>query len=159
MGTIRPYLLIMLLFVIFGCNNLAAPQGPGGQGRSEEYDSGVEEFNCAARGRFFENRSMDCDVARMREEALSKIDKRDCRKKGGTIRGVGMFGLPTCVIPFSDGGTPCSDNSECQGNCTIYDERKPDSMRDTASCEFNNDWNACYATVVGGVDQGVQCWE
>jgi len=152
-------LFVTILFVCYGCSHSLTPQYAGEPEETEEYDTGYEAFNCGARGRFFENPSLDCQIARDREKALAKIDKQECKRNGGTIRGTGMFGMPFCFLKFSDGGTPCSDSSECQGSCTIRDERKPEGLRETASCEFNNDWNACYARVIQGVEQKVECWE
>jgi hypothetical protein len=64
---------------------------------------------------------------RMRAKSLADIDKQKCARDGGTIRGVGMFGLFTCVIPYADAGKACSDTSECRGTCVAPEGAKPGS--------------------------------
>jgi hypothetical protein len=60
---------------------------------------------------------MEHAVARSRAAELAKIDPEECRSKGGTIRQVGIFGMPSCVTPLPDAGKPCHSNDECNGMC------------------------------------------
>lgn len=44
---------------------------------------------------------MEKSLAQSQAAALAKIDQEQCRADGGFVRGVGMFGTPACVKPFS----------------------------------------------------------
>lgn len=41
----------------------------------------------------------------MRAEALKEIDVSACQKSAGKIEGVGIFGTPSCVIYYPNGGS------------------------------------------------------
>lgn len=66
---------------------------------------------------FFSDLSMERSIQNMRREALAKIDVNDCKSKGGIIRGVCMFCIPACIIPYADAGKNCTDSSQCKGLC------------------------------------------
>lgn len=62
------------------------------------------------------------DAAKMSErraEAFRQFDKAACAAKGGVVKGVCMFGFPSCVVSYSDAGKSCSNKSDCQGNCEV----------------------------------------
>lgn len=98
---------------------------------------------------------MQCDAAKMREEALTKFDFDGCKKKGGYVDGGGMWGLPYCKIEYADGGKPCTDNSQCQGKCTIELGYSPERTEPT--CQTDNSWDGCRSEVVDGVIQPSYC--
>jgi len=50
-------------------------------------------------------------------QAMNARQERICPAKGGEIIQRTNFRLE-CVWPSSDGGSPCSDSSQCQGYCT-----------------------------------------
>ena len=99
---------------------------------------------------------MQRGVEHSRATALAKIDQAQCLAEGGSVRGVGMFGTPTCVKPFPDAGKICSDKSECQGLCKAP-ESSVIGSRSTGTCQKDtHDVYGCYnkierGTVVGGV--------
>ncbi|GAB1597159.1 hypothetical protein [Lysobacter claricitrinus] len=65
----------------------------------------------------FRDYRMQRSLAVSRAASLAKIDPEECRRKNGTIRQVGMFGTPSCVVPLPDAGKVCRSNSECAGFC------------------------------------------
>ena len=93
---------------------------------------------------------MQKSLDRSRAAALTKIDQEQCRAEGGTIRGVGMFGAPACVKPFSDAGKICSDKSECQGLCKARESEVVGSLS-TGTCQRDtHDIYGCYNKVESG---------
>src|SRR5688572_30739460 len=60
-----------------------------------------------------------------RAKALAEIDQDACRRNGGHIGGVGMFGMPTCLIPNADGGKACTDSSQCLGKLCLQTDDSP----------------------------------
>lgn len=60
---------------------------------------------------------MKRSLEKMRSEARKKIDVDACLALGGKVEGIGMFGIPSCVVYYTDGGKTCADNSECEGDC------------------------------------------
>lgn len=89
---------------------------------------------------------MEKDLRKMRAEALKKIDVEECEKSGGKIEGVGIFGIPSCVVYYPDGGKPCKSESECEGMCF-----SPDNTSATAICERSeHDRFGCYSAIENG---------
>lgn len=85
------------------------------------------------------------------------VDKAACEAQGGTVRGVGLFATPACVIPYPDAGRICSDKSDCIGMCKadpgtiVGDSTAGTCQRD------NRDVFGCYLEVERGVAVGGMC--
>jgi hypothetical protein len=105
--------------------------------------------------------SFESGIQRHQAKEWSRISKGDlavCRSKGGTYKGVGIFGTPSCVIPYSDAGKVCRDSSDCVGKCTIeLDQTKGESQRTSGFCEADNAHFGCFAEIVNGVEQPGIC--
>ena len=93
---------------------------------------------------------MEMRVEQYRADALSQIDQRACLARGGAIRGVGMFAMPACVIPFADAGKSCSDMSECLGKCIVYNGDLPEGAPSTGTCQHDDHLDGCWAEIVDG---------
>lgn len=120
------------------------------------YETGFESENCERI--LLENPDdMDCGVAKMRKNALAKMDVDDCIKRGGYIAGDGMFGLPSCQFDYSDGGKACRDNDECEGRCTL--EYGLDPAQTSPTCTKNSRWAGCYSEVIKGDVQPAICYD
>ena len=89
-------------------------------------------------------------VETWRREALEKIDVQACTERGGTVRGVCMFGLPACVVEYSDAGKTCSDSAECEGDCRLQESRLPIGTKTTGFCTENNDPCGCWSQIEDG---------
>lgn len=96
-------------------------------------------------------------VEKMRNEALAEIDVEACEANGGTVRGVCMFGIPACVIPFSDAGETCSDSSQCEGVCWIENSFPAVGSEATGTCTANAQDCKCGVEVIGGKVAGGLC--
>ena len=59
------------------------------------------------------------EVEQERQARLEEIDVAACEEAGGSVVGVCMFGMPACVLPYSDAGKVCTDGSECEGMCVV----------------------------------------
>src|SRR5262249_6278598 len=51
------------------------------------------------------------------EQRPTSAETRACAARGGTIEPVCMLGELMCVVRYRDGGKPCSDKSDCVGEC------------------------------------------
>jgi len=49
---------------------------------------------------------------------LYDFDRVNCYKQG-KVRRVGQWGNQYCVTVYSDGGKPCENSQQCQGNCIV----------------------------------------
>jgi len=67
----------------------------------------------------YEEGRMDRSLERARSARLERIDSEQCSREGGTVEGVGMFGMPACVHEYSDAGKGCSNGLECEGSCFV----------------------------------------
>jgi len=67
--------------------------------------------------------SSDRSKTRLSRATTTPKDKVTCEAQGGKWGPLGGFRNQTgCNIPYSDGGTTCSDSSECQGRCIFEDQ-------------------------------------
>lgn len=84
-----------------------------------------------------------------------------CANQGGTVRGLGMFGTPTCVLPYVDAGRPCRGNDDCLGKCRLdAPESAPIPAVGTevkGRCQVDTDDFGCYTTVENGKAEVTFC--
>jgi hypothetical protein len=97
------------------------------------------------------------NLKRMRAEKLAQIDIEECERNGGYVQGVCMFGIPACIIPFSDAGKPCSDSSECEGLCWNEDWGLRQGDKAAGQCTANAQECKCGVEIRGGVVDGGIC--
>jgi hypothetical protein len=86
---------------------------------------------------------------------VGEAERAACSGRGGSIRGVGMFGTPSCVIPYADAAKACRDKSDCQGRCIMElghpgepDLKPGDDL--TGQCQKDTALFGCYAEIVDG---------
>jgi hypothetical protein len=108
---------------------------------------------CSAWSDFRTHRSLE----RTRAEKLAQIDIEECERNGGHIQGVCMFGLPACIIPFSDADKPCSDSSECEGLCWNDDWGLTQGTEAEGKCTANAQECKCGVEIRGGIVDGGIC--
>jgi hypothetical protein len=89
----------------------------------------------------FRDARMHAGAERARAEALARIDQPACRAKGGQVSARGMFGLPTCVVPFADAGKACSNKIDCDGRCLAGESDLPIGTAATGQCQRDD---ACF---------------
>ena len=85
-------------------------------------------------------------------------ERAACAAVGGTIRPAGLLGYESCVQAYADAGTPCSDSSQCIGQCLnsaeLVDFGTPVS---TGQCEATDSGFGCMQEIVGGVADAALC--
>ena len=97
------------------------------------------------------------NLERVRAEKLAQIDVEECERNGGYIQGLCMFGMPACVIPFSDAGKPCSDSTECEGLCWNDDWGLAQGVEAIGKCTANAQECKCGVKIRGGMVDGGIC--
>ncbi|MBO9717066.1 MAG: hypothetical protein J7507_09710 [Pseudoxanthomonas sp.] len=85
------------------------------------------------------------------------VDRAECAARGGTVRSVGMFATPACVIPYPDAGKACSDASECQGVCMAEAGAVVGDFAIGTCQRDNRDVFGCYHEIEKGVVVGGMC--
>jgi hypothetical protein len=100
---------------------------------------------------------MDQEVEAMRKKALREMDVYGCLMQGKVVAAVGMFGTPSCIGIYSDGGKICNDSSECQGACTSADVIK-EGTKTTGFCRRSEiDGFGCFNVITNGVAEHAIC--
>lgn len=62
-----------------------------------------------------------------------------------------MFGMPSCIDLYSDGGKKCDDSSKCQGEC-ITKEFIDEGAGSSGFCQGSGvDVFGCYNTIHNGI--------
>jgi hypothetical protein len=78
-------------------------------------------------------------------------DRVTCGEHGGTIQKVCGAGYEACVAPYTDGGEPCSDSSECLGRCTVpASQGIIPAGKNKGTCQETNIPCDCYQEVLHG---------
>lgn len=77
-------------------------------------------------------------------------DAAACLAKGGVIRPVCLSQTLQCVIPYPDAGRPCTDRSQCKGECRAVSPRSGQGARAKGVCQANNDPCGCRTLIIKG---------
>lgn len=93
----------------------------------------------------------------------ASLDAGACRAQGGEIRRIGRLQSPTCVIRYADAGKPCTDGTQCQGDCRADANLQPPAIgaptpgRTPAApdatrgrCAADSDPFGCYTRIENG---------
>lgn len=83
-----------------------------------------------------------------------------CEALSGSFRPDGRLGASHCVITYSDGGKPCSDDADCKGDCRGKVE--PAAASEAAAkapglCQQTTSRFGCYSTIRNGRAEGTIC--
>lgn len=108
--------------------------------------SAVMLAGCAAMG------SSPRPVGRLSVEALEQ-----CLRSGGQPTEIGI-GHEGCVRPATDGGTLCTDNSQCQGRCDAP-FRTPKDTPASGTCSATVGMLGCVNVVLDGNASGEYCFD
>jgi hypothetical protein len=90
------------------------------------------------------------------EPRATRLETQQCNARGGTIQPVCMLGKLACVVPYRDGGKPCSDKRDCTGQC-LYEGPDPAPPNAAGSCQRTNDPCGCRAAIHHGRVQPRVC--
>lgn len=83
-------------------------------------------------------------------------EREACIASGGKVERAGMMNYERCTRLYSDGGTPCSDSSSCQGDCR---ETGSVTGSDTVIgiCQYDDNPFGCHSEVKNGQAQPGLC--
>ena len=82
-------------------------------------------------------------------QSSADLNPAACVAQGGEIRRVGRLQREACIILYTDADKPCTDNSQCQGDCRAEDMApKPGPV--TGRCQADSSNFGCHADVVNG---------
>lgn len=102
---------------------------------------------------------MQSELSEMRRQALARIDIEKCSSEGGKIEGVGMFGTPSCVHYYADGGKSCLSGSDCEGYC-FNQEVMDAGVVARGMCERSeHDSFGCFSRVESGKVASSMCMD
>ncbi len=67
--------------------------------------------------------------------------EQNCKNNNGTWEAACPQGTFQCIYTYTDGETPCTSSTECQGDCVVT---APNSQ---AICQSNSDTCGCFVTI------------
>lgn len=78
-----------------------------------------------------------------------------CTQQGGKMQQVGRAQTWRCILSYADAAKPCSDGSQCQGDCLAIDgEAKSPAV---GQCAADSNTFGCRARITGGVAEPMRC--
>lgn len=83
-------------------------------------------------------------------------DEQECKRVGGALDIVCMFGSEICLVPYRDGGKPCKSSRECEGECRAAGFH-PYGEKLVGQCAIDNNPCGCWTKVKGGKAAGQVC--
>lgn len=81
----------------------------------------------------------------------------NCARLGGYVQRVGLLGREACVVEYKDKGKPCTDGSQCEGDCWAEPRRYAPDEPATGTCQPTNMPFGCNARIENGVASPVLC--
>ena len=89
---------------------------------------------------------------------MQSADASACAARGGVMKQVGRMQSWQCVVTYADAGKPCTDGSQCQGDCRVEGNTGLAAGAATAGvCQADSNRFGCHATVENGVTRGTIC--
>jgi len=87
---------------------------------------------------------------------FNEADQTACTDFGGTYTRAGLLGYYNCFVDYTDGGSVCSDTSDCEGRC-MASSIQDTSAQQTGTCQLTSNPFGCNAEVINGVVQPGLC--
>lgn len=81
----------------------------------------------------------------------------NCARLGGYIQRVGFAGREACVVEYKDKGKPCTDGSQCEGDCWGESRRYAPDEPAIGKCQPTNMPFGCNSRITNGVASPVLC--
>lgn len=78
-------------------------------------------------------------------------EEAQCRARGGEMQAIGIDANRYCVVPYGDGGRPCTDGEQCRGDC-MADQVTPTG---TTGVQGYCAWNGFMAGCLRYLEDGV----
>ncbi|BCW87682.1 hypothetical protein sos41_08120 [Alphaproteobacteria bacterium SO-S41] len=74
-------------------------------------------------------------------------EQAECDEQGGEVKRVGLMGAYACVIPYTDAGKVCANDSDCEGACWISGHPAGPDPKARGTCQPTNMPFGCYGTL------------
>lgn len=81
----------------------------------------------------------------------------NCARVGGYIQRVGLLGREACVVEYKDKGKPCTDGSQCEGDCWGQSRQYAPGEKAAGTCQPTNMPFGCHSRIDNGVASPVLC--
>jgi hypothetical protein len=81
----------------------------------------------------------------------------NCARLGGYVQRVGLLGREACVVEYKDKGKPCTDGSQCEGDCWGEARNYAPDEPAVGKCQPTNMPFGCNSRVTNGVASPVLC--
>lgn len=85
------------------------------------------------------------------DQTPTAAQRAQCDARGGAFRRAGLAGSWLCIIPYADGGQPCSDASDCRGACLASPNQTPVRGEAPGRCAASSNPFGCFSRVEKGV--------
>lgn len=91
------------------------------------------------------------------QQAYLIPDEATCTKHNGKWKRVGRQQRYACVLPTSDAGTECLNNSDCEVGCVAPSSNTEAGRKVVGVCLGSTDVFGCHAYVSNGVVEATLC--
>lgn len=92
----------------------------------------------------------------VRPGTLSPAERASCLASGGKVERAGILGAERCTKPYSDGGKPCADSSQCDGQCRAPSGKEMGDIS-LGVCQMDDNPFGCHAEVSNGIVEPTLC--
>lgn len=80
-----------------------------------------------------------------------------CTQRGGEMTPVGRAQTLQCILTFADAGKPCTDGSQCQGDCLSEVRDQTETGQVQGQCAPTSNRFGCRTKIENGVAQPTLC--
>lgn len=92
------------------------------------------------------------------EAPVQSADASACTARGGEMQQVGRMQSWQCVVKYADAGKPCTDASQCEGQCEIAgNSGVAPGAAVTGVCQADSNRFGCRTTVKDGKAEATLC--
>lgn len=87
---------------------------------------------------------------------MSQAERDACAAEGRIVERAGMMGAERCTKPYSDGGKPCADSTQCDGLCRAPSDKEMGDVS-LGVCQMNDNPFGCHAEIRNGIVEPTLC--
>jgi hypothetical protein len=83
-------------------------------------------------------------------EKMTEGERATCRASGGEVGQGGLSPRDRCIVPYPDGGKPCTSSTQCAGACLAESGPSGDVPVSSARCQADNATFGCHTEFLDG---------
>lgn len=83
-------------------------------------------------------------------EKMTEEERATCQASGGEVGRGGLSSRDRCIVPYPDGGKPCTSSTQCAGACLAESGRRADVPLSSARCQADNATFGCHTEFFDG---------